>query len=171
MHAWFPTSWCSALPSPPPPPVSLAERPGASRLLLATEAHRATSGPIPAPPSCVNGRYARRLWGRRQERGGLGASARKTQGAGELSWSVQPRDGLESEWSLVWDPWHGALSSVLPCFSILSHLLDEDKKYTLLLFPDDTREERELIHQTSTLRSEQLSEGTRRMAPNQENTI
>lgn len=100
-----------------------------------------------------------------------GVGARKTQGARELSWSVQPRDGLESERSLVWDPWHGALSSVLHCFSILSHLLDEDKKYTLLLFPDDTRKERELIHQTSTLRSEQLSERTRRVAPNQENTI
>ena len=63
-----------------------------------------------------------------------------------------------------------ALSLVLSYFSILSHLLDEDKKYTLLLLPDDTQE-RELIHQMSTLRSKQLSEGTRRMARNQENTI
>lgn len=51
-----------------------------------------------------------------------------------------------------------------PVSRFLSRLLDEDKQHTLILFPDDTHSERELIHQMITPRSKQPSEGSRRMA-------
>lgn len=62
------------------------------------------------------------------------------------------------------DQWHRTLSLVLFYFLFLSHFLVEDKEYTLILFLHDTYEERELIHPMITVRSKQLSEGTRKMA-------
>lgn len=167
MNSWLPTSRFSTLPSPPPPPASLAGHPGASCLLPTAEAHGAV---IPAPTSVseLTAKHAQSAVGAGEEADWVPAP-RRPEGAGE-------RRGSSREASLQSHLWSETSGTELchrscPFSQFCLTFWMKTKKYTLLLFPDDTHEERELIHQMSTWRSKQLSEGTRRMAPNQENTI